>query len=63
MVQQMSRLMEYLECLPVQTFSLDNMEADDVISYVANNAHTWKLIDGQTIEKDGKRLSFKGRLI
>ena len=36
MVQQMSRLMEYLECLPVQTFSLDNMEADDVISYVAN---------------------------
>ena len=28
--------MEYLECLPVQTFSLDNMEADDVISYVAN---------------------------
>tara|TARA_R100000008_G_scaffold85472_1_gene75514 strand:+ start:1858 stop:2862 length:1005 start_codon:yes stop_codon:yes gene_type:complete len=36
MVQQMSRLMEYLECLPVQTFSLDNVEADDVISYVAN---------------------------
>ena len=34
-----------------------------LISYVANNAHTWKLIDGQTIEKDGKRLSFKGRLI
>ena len=36
MIQQMSRLMEYLDCLPVQTFSLDNMEADDVISYVAN---------------------------
>ena len=39
MVQQMSRLMEYLDCLPVQTFSLDNMEADDVISYVANKGN------------------------
>ena len=34
-----------------------------LISYVANNAHTWKLIDGHTIEKDGQKLSFKGRLI
>ena len=39
MVQQMSRLMEYLDCLPVQTFSLDNVEADDVISYVANKGN------------------------
>ena len=39
MVQQMSRLMEYLDCLPLQTFSLDNMEADDVISYVATKGN------------------------
>jgi len=39
MIQQMSRLMEYLDCLPVQTFSLDNVEADDVISYVANKGN------------------------
>jgi len=39
MIQQMSRLMEYLDCLPVQTFSLDNVEADDVISYVANKSN------------------------
>ncbi len=36
MFQQMSRLQEYMDCLPLQYFSLDKMEADDVISYVAN---------------------------
>mgnify|MGYP001185596187 FL=1 len=36
MFQQMSRLQEYMDTLPLQYFSLDNMEADDVISYVAN---------------------------
>ena len=35
MFQQMTRLQEYMDCLPLQYFSLDHMEADDVISYVA----------------------------
>jgi DNA polymerase-1 len=39
MFQQMSRLQEYMDCLPLQYFSLDHMEADDVIAYVANKGN------------------------
>ena len=53
MVQQMSRLMEYLDCLPVQTFSLDNVEADDVISYVANKGNFTRCTIMST-DKDGR---------
>ena len=31
---QLTRLVEYLECLPITILSLDNLEADDVISYI-----------------------------
>lgn len=35
-VDQISRLIHYLRCLPVNTVSLDKAEADDVIAYLAN---------------------------
>ena len=35
MASQMSRLFDYLECLPVSILSLEKVEADDIISYVA----------------------------
>ncbi len=34
-IQQMTRLMHYLECLPVHCISIDKTEADDVISHIA----------------------------
>lgn len=37
MTMQMGRLVEYLECLPVQVISIQKTEADDVISYLAQN--------------------------
>lgn len=35
MTMQMHRLVEYLQCLPVTLISLDKVEADDIISYIA----------------------------
>lgn len=35
MAAQMSRLFDYLECLPVDLISLEKVEADDIISFVA----------------------------
>lgn len=32
---QIQRLLEYLDCLPVQLFVIDGVEADDVIAYLA----------------------------
>jgi DNA polymerase-1 len=34
-VRQAKRLVQYLDCLPITCLSIDNVEADDVISYVA----------------------------
>ena len=34
---QLTRLVEYLECLPITILSLDNLEADDVISYICTS--------------------------
>ena len=34
---QLKRLVEYLECLPITILSLDNLEADDVISYICTS--------------------------
>ena len=33
---QLKRLVEYLECLPLTLISIDNLEADDIISYIPN---------------------------
>lgn len=35
---QLDRLYDYLECLPVQHLTVDKVEADDVIAYIANEA-------------------------
>ena len=35
MLMQLSRCVEYLECLPVSILSIDSVEADDVIAYTA----------------------------
>ena len=35
MTMQMHRLVEYLQCLPLTLISIDKVEADDVISYLA----------------------------
>ena len=38
MGDQLDRLYDYLECLPVQHLTVDKVEADDVIAYIANEA-------------------------
>jgi len=38
-VDQISRLIHYLRCLPVNIISLDKAEADDVIAYLASYYH------------------------
>jgi DNA polymerase-1 len=35
MTMQMHRLVEYLQCLPITLVSIDKVEADDIISYLA----------------------------
>ena len=35
-VDQISRLIHYLKCLPVKIISLDKVEADDIIAYLSN---------------------------
>ena len=34
---QFRRLLSYLELLPIDVYSIDNVEADDVIAYIAQN--------------------------
>ena len=34
---QFSRLLEYMDSLPINVFSIDRIEADDTIAYIANN--------------------------
>lgn len=36
MQMQLKRLVEYLECLPLTIVSIDNLEADDIMSYICN---------------------------
>lgn len=40
MKRQFGRVIEYLNCLPVTTIAIDNVEADDVIAYIANEIYT-----------------------
>ena len=36
MALQLRRLVEYLECFPLTIVSIDNLEADDIMSYICN---------------------------
>ena len=40
MKRQFGRVVEYLHCLPITTLAIDNVEADDVIAYIANEIYT-----------------------
>lgn len=40
MRKQFGRLIQYLNCLPVTLLAVDNVEADDVIAYIANEVYT-----------------------
>ena len=40
MRRQFGRMIQYLNCLPVTTMSIDNVEADDIIAYIANEIYT-----------------------
>ena len=39
---QISRLIQYLQCLPVTVISIDGLEADDIIGYLANKFQTYE---------------------
>lgn len=38
MTDQKERLQDYLDCLPLQTVTIDKLEADDIIAYLAKKA-------------------------
>jgi DNA polymerase-1 len=40
MRRQFGRLVEYLNCLPITTLAIDNVEADDIMAYIANEIYT-----------------------
>ena len=40
MKKQFGRMVQYLNCLPVTTLSIDNVEADDIMAYIANEVYT-----------------------
>jgi 5'-3' exonuclease len=40
MKKQFGRMIEYLQCLPITTMAIDNIEADDAIAYIANEIFT-----------------------
>lgn len=40
MKQQFGRMVEYLQCLPITTMAIDQIEADDAIAYIANEIFT-----------------------
>ena len=37
MIRQLNRVVEYLECLPVNIINMENTEADDVIGYCSKH--------------------------
>jgi 5'-3' exonuclease len=39
MKKQLSRLVDYLECLPITLISIDNIEADDAIAYLTTDVY------------------------
>ncbi len=38
LIGQLYRVQDYLECLPIQQLSMEKLEADDIIAYIANEA-------------------------
>ena len=52
MKQQMGRLIEYLEHLPLTLISIDNVEADDVMAYISQQVLTESDIFLMSTDKD-----------
>jgi len=53
MTMQMHRLVEYLQCLPTTLISIDKVEADDIISYLAQKfANNGKKVTIVSSDKD-----------
>jgi len=46
---QMSRLIQYLQCLPITVISIDGLEADDIIGYLANKFQVYNETQKVTI--------------
>ena len=46
---QMERLIQYLKCLPVSVVSIDGLEADDIIGYLATKFQTYEETQKVTI--------------
>jgi DNA polymerase-1 len=46
---QMERLIQYLKCLPVSVISVDGLEADDIIGYLATKFQTYEETQKVTI--------------
>ena len=40
MRRQYGRMIQYLQCLPITTLAIDNIEADDAIAYISNEIFT-----------------------
>ena len=52
MLMQLSRCVEYLECLPVSILSIDSVEADDVIAYTAKQLLPKSKVTIMSTDKD-----------
>jgi 5'-3' exonuclease len=78
-VDQISRLINYLQCLPVKTLSISKVEADDIIAFLATHLSTqynsqvfiasndkdfFQLIDDNiTVYKTGEKVFYNKQLI
>ena len=52
MIQQMLKLVDFLRALPVTLISVDNIEADDAIAYIATQMYTKSRITIMSADKD-----------
>lgn len=52
MIQQMVKLIDFLRCLPVSVISVDYIEADDAIAYIATEMYKTSRITIMSADKD-----------
>jgi 5'-3' exonuclease len=54
LIGQLYRVQDYLDCLPIQQLSMEKLEADDVIAYIANEAGASAKVNKVTIVSSDK---------
>jgi|TARA_R110002153_G_scaffold1130_7_gene5419 5'-3' exonuclease len=54
LIGQLYRVQDYLDCLPIQQLSMEKLEADDVIAYIANEAGASSKVNKVTIVSSDK---------